>query len=93
MGLNLGIYLNFVVIFRVAMLCCRKACVMARLVILSVSEKSTEFKIRLKFKAKNPYCDFMDTSLTLSMTKFKICGLPRKFLKNLQILFLKGFEI
>ena len=29
----------------------------------------------------------------VSMTNFKIFRLPRKFLKNLQILFLKGFEI
>ena len=28
----------------------------------------------------------------VSMTKFKICGLPRKFLKNLQILSLKAFK-
>ena len=42
---------------------------------LAQSEKSTEFKICLKFKAKNPYFDFMDTSLCyakFSMTKFRL---------------------
>ena len=63
-GIEFGIYLNFVVIFRVAMLYCRKACddSSACHFELSIeSEKSTEFKIRLK--ALKSHFDFVDTSL------------------------------